>query len=232
MSNLPKYCIHILGDEREKIVETLNSIARQRSANVECVLYVSQEISGLTGYTNVSQVVVQREPNMLLYISAKNADFHALVHAGTEYVANCFSAVSDIFQTFSQIDWLCGNVIPKRNNHFLSPQPLYRRIVSKDTYLKNSIDSSSVFLRHQLVEKSAKNAEKTEAEFHSLWQFFFPFSDLYFTSVFVAYSEEVQNSFSWKRWFVWLLKKKLTANRDKRIVRFNHQKSQYFLSEF
>lgn len=236
MHIIPKYCIHILGDDREKIIETLGSISRQNYPNAECVLYVSQLMDNITSYRNVSQIVIQNDWDVLCHISAKKADFQAFVRAGTAYAMNSFWAVNEIFQAFPDIKWLCGNIIPKQNGRLLAPQPLYRRVLVNEHFFENSIDASAVFFAQSLAENISTapivGAEKPKSVFDSLWRFFFDFSDLYFTSVYVAYSEEPRSSFSWKRWVLWLLKKKLTANRVKRIIRFNLRTNSYFLSEF
>lgn len=238
------FCIHILGNDREKLLQTLQSISRQQYVSVEVVIYSLQPINDLPSLKNslrISQVIYSRETEILKNFQNVSASYHAFIEAGTEYAGACFEAVGNIFSRFPEVHWLCGICLSKVNNRLLPPEPLNRRRFTQDV---SAIDHSAVFFDSFLMEKvqlSKVAFNPLSPIFPQLWQCFSAHETLYFTSLYVAYSDAktplAKTPFNWKRWF---FEKNIPYFRyvyykwtkPSPVVRFDHAINVFYLSEY
>lgn len=175
MSVLAKYCIHILGDERQKISQTLDSISRQNYPNIEVKVYVAKVFDGI----NELQIEIKDEYEIVKHIFSTSVDYHTFIKAGTEYVNGAFAGVNQIFKTFPHVELLFGTLLPKKNKHLFMPK----------TLLPKTVDTSVIFFSHSLSHK----AITTEVDFNSFCQRLVEFSKPHFTSLYVAsgYGNEI-----------------------------------------
>lgn len=238
------FCIHILANDREKLLQTLQRISRQQSVLVEVVVYSLQPINDLPSHKNIvriSQVTYKIESEIPTHFQHVAASYHAFIEAGTEYAEACFEAVGKIFSRFPEVHWLCGINLYKNNNRLLPPEPLSRRRFTQDV---SAIDHSAVFFDSFLLEKTQLSKVAFNAAlpiFPQLWQCFSAYEKVYPTSLYVAYSDVkspvVKTPFNWKRWF---LEKNIPYLRYvyykwtklSPVVRFDHSLNVFYLSEY